>query len=206
MSKEIWAVWGAVAAIGGPLIFNMFKEMYFDYKKRETEKNYILVQLIFILDKFTASCARVAWDDGYPENEPPSEVRAIQVSDPAFDLSSVKGEYKYLSPQQLYELQAIDIKLIQIKEKLRSYDVFDESDLGGYFTVRRKLYIELGLYTDSLIQEIRHQSNIKHNAWNNEVSPVDSIKSSQLQLNKMKSVITLKQMERKAKNAMKPLH
>ncbi|OVZ95670.1 hypothetical protein CBW53_19425 [Yersinia frederiksenii] len=184
----------------------MLKEIYFDYKKRETEKNYILVQLIFILDKFTAACARVAWDDGYPENEPPSEIRAIQVSDPVFDLSSVKGEYKYLSPQQLYELQAIDIKLIQIKENLRSYDVFDESDLGGYFTLRRKLYIELGLYTDSLIQEIRYQSNIKHNAWNNEASPVDSIKRSQWQLWRMKADRILKKMERKAKNAMKPPH
>ncbi|AKF40329.1 TPA: hypothetical protein ACVBYD_004103 [Yersinia enterocolitica] len=203
MSKEIWAVWGAVAAIGGPLIFNMFKEMYFDRKKRETERNYILVQLIFILDKFTAACARVAWDDGYPPDEPPSEIRVIQVSDPVFDLSSVKGEYKYLSPEQLYRLQAIDIKLIQIKEKLRSYEMLDYPASDRYFASRRRLYIELGLYTDSLIQEIRHQSNIKHNAWNNEVSPVDSIKNSQLQLNKMRSVRTLKQMERKAKNAMK---
>lgn len=197
---------GAAAAIGIPLLFNMFKEMSFDSKKRKTERDYILVQLIFILDKFTAACARVAWDDGYPENEPPSEFRAIQVSDPVFDLSSVKGEYKYLSPEQLYRLQAIDIKLIQIKEKLRLYDVHDESELGGYFTTRRRFYIKLGLYTDSLIQEIRHQANIKHNAWNNEVSPVDSIKRSQWQLWKMKSVSTLKMREKRAKNAMKPPH
>ncbi|HHH0281198.1 TPA: hypothetical protein ACPZNW_004145 [Yersinia enterocolitica] len=203
MSKESWAIMGAAAAIGIPLLFNMFKEMYFDYKKRKTERDYILVQLIFILDKFTADCAQVAWDDGYPPYEPPSDIRATQVSAPVFDLSSVKGEYKYLSPEQLYRLQAIDIKLIQIKEKLRSYEMFDDPASDRYFSSRRRFYIELGLYTDSLIQEIRHQANIKHNAWNNEVSPVDSIKSSQLQLNKMKSVRTLKQMERKAKNVMK---
>ncbi|HHH2234986.1 TPA: hypothetical protein ACPY5O_003782 [Yersinia enterocolitica] len=206
MSKESWALIGAVAAIGIPLLFNMLKEIYFDYIKRKTERDYILVQLIFILDKFTAACALVAWDDGYPLDEPPSEMRQIQVSDPVFDLSSVKGEYKYLSPQQLYRLQAIDIKLIQIRKKLLSYEIYDQSELGDYFTSRRRFYIELGLYTDSLIQEIRHQSKIKHNAWNNEVSPVDLIKSSQRQLWKMKSARTLKQMERKAKNAMKPSH
>lgn len=206
LSKESWALIGAVAAIGIPLLFNMLKEIYFDYIKRKTERDYILVQLIFILDKFTAACALVAWDDGYPLDEPPSEMRQIQVSDPVFDLSSVKGEYKYLSPQQLYRLQAIDIKLIQIRKKLLSYEIYDQSELGDYFTSRRRFYIELGLYTDSLIQEIRHQSKIKHNAWNNEVSPVDLIKSSQRQLWKMKSARTLKQMERKAKNAMKPSH
>ncbi len=206
LSKENWALMGAVVAIAGPLIFNMFKEMYFDSKKRKTERVYILVQLIFILDKFTADCAQVAWDDGYPPDEPPSDIRVTQVSAPVFDLSSVKGEYKYLSPEQLYKLQAIDIKLIQIKEKLRSYEMFDDPASDRYFASRRRFYIELGLYTDSLIQEIRHQANIKHNAWNNEVSPVDSIKRSQWQLWKMKSVRTLNKRERRAKNAMKPPH
>ncbi|WP_141192626.1 hypothetical protein [Enterobacter kobei] len=83
---------GGAAAIGVPLLFNLGKEVIFDIRKRKAERAYISVQLIFLLDKFVARCADVAWDNGFDPMmpEPHDEELEDQTQIPVFDMISVK--------------------------------------------------------------------------------------------------------------------
>lgn len=58
---------GGAAAVGIPLLFNLVKEIVFDRRKSKTERTYISVQLVFLLDKFVSECAEASWDRGFDE-------------------------------------------------------------------------------------------------------------------------------------------
>ncbi|MCP2233046.1 MULTISPECIES: hypothetical protein [Erwinia] len=71
MEKETWALVGAAAAIAGPLIFNTVKEAFWERKKRKREERHIVIQLIFLLDKYISQCQFLSYNDGIydPEKE-----------------------------------------------------------------------------------------------------------------------------------------
>lgn len=56
VEKETWTLLGAAAAVVAPLVYNTIKEALFEKSKRKREERYIIVQLIFILDKYIADC------------------------------------------------------------------------------------------------------------------------------------------------------
>ncbi|MGP2966233.1 hypothetical protein [Serratia marcescens] len=202
-NKETWAFIGAATGIAIPLIFNTIKDVIFERNKRFTERRYIGVQLVFLLDKFTSHCADVAWDDGFDEFGSPGEPRQDQVSLPTFDLSSVKGEYKFLSAQFIYKLHLINIKLIKIHNALKEEGLFCDDELDGYYNLRRRLFVDLGVYADNLNREICNVFKIKHESWDEGRSPRDYLESSKMNLWKAKARREFSKMERKAKRIMR---
>lgn len=195
---------GATVAVSVPLFFNLIKEVYFDLQKRKTERNYIAVQLIFLLDDLAYSCGEVSWDYGYDPSSPEPERHdyKAQIPNPVFDMTSVKGEQKFLQPLMLYRLQNINIEMAKIKGRLRDITnspSFDYDDLPRYYRSRRKEYALLGLYASNIADELRDEFKIPYrNDWNPRLTINDSLKS----MHKQESSFQLKKMQRKAKTVM----
>ncbi|CAH3929848.1 hypothetical protein AI2795V1_4708 (plasmid) [Serratia marcescens] len=203
---------GGTAAIAFPLIFNLGKEFYFDWRKRKAERAYISVQLIFLLDKFVARCADVSWDSGYDQTEQKPDDLELkdQASIPTFDMSSVKGEHKYLKPEMLSRLHSIEIRLNQANEALNDPD---EPWLYGdgrwmYYEKRRELYSQVGAYAASIAKDLRTEFKIKTtHGW----EPSERIQRSIQDLEEIKTSraerIKLRKAEReriKAEEAQSP--
>jgi len=195
---------GAAAALCIPLFFNAVKELLFDIRKRKTEKNYIAVQLIYLLDDFVSSCGEVSWDRGfdpyYPE--PDEHEYEAQAQVPVFDLPSVKGDQKYLEPIMLYRLQGINIQLARAKQRLREITnspSFGPEDIDDYFTERRREYAAIGLNAASMVKELRIKFKVpQRDGWN----PSDTIIDSLNQMNRQRAILHLRRMERKARRIM----
>lgn len=195
---------GGAAVILIPLVANFAKDIYFDRRKRKAERAYISVQLVFLLDKFVARCADVSWDDGYDPrdyavNDDDLEDQTII---PAFDMSSVKGEHKYLTPNMLARLQFIEIKLNQANEEL--CDPFAEWTYGGnnwmYFERRRRLYADVGYYAASIANDLRTRFKIEvATDW----KPVERIQRSMQQLDEKKADREERRRQRKAERERK---
>lgn len=195
---------GAAAAISIPLIVNIAKDIWFDVRKRKTEKNYIVVQLIYLLDEFVANCAEVSWDMGYDPYypEPDYNEYEAQTNNPTFDLSSVKGDQKYLEPLMLYRLQGINIEIAKSKDRLREITNspnFGQEDVDYYFECRRQEYAAIGLEAADIANKLRVKYKVpQRDDWNSK----DSILRSVKQINRKKAILQLQKMERKARRVM----
>ncbi len=210
LSPSMQGFLGGSAAVGVPLLFNLAKEIIFDWRKRKAERTYISVQLVFLLDKFVSECAEVSWDRGfneiYQEPDSPEELKT-QVEPPIFDMRTVKGEYKYLDPTLIYRLQSIHIELLKIKQKLQ--EMTNNSNFGPefmdrYILLRRELYADVGLSVAQLSQNIRDKLKIDSD---HEWTPKESLLRSKAHIARIKSRGAFNKMLRKAERMMssKPL-
>lgn len=197
---------GGALAITIPLVFNMLKEIYFDKRKRSAERAYISVQLVFLLDKFTAKCAEVAWDCGYDQTyqAPTDADLRCQTQVPIFDMSGVKGEHKYLKPEMLAKLHSIEIKLNQANETLNdvSDNEFPDGARWEYFELRRSLYGEVGIYAALIAKDLRDEFKIETtHGW----VPCERITQSFINLEETKAArderIRQRRAERERRNA-----
>lgn len=197
---------GGAAAVGIPLFFNLVKEIVFDRRKSKTERTYISVQLVFLLDKFVSECAEASWDRGFDETfqEPESpEYLKTQVAPPTFDMSTVKSEHKYLEPTLIYRLQSIDIDLLKIKNKLREMTDnpnFGPMFMGDYILLRRELYMDLGLNVAQLSENVRDELRIDaDHGW----KPKEILLKSKADITRIKSRAAFNKMVRKAERKMR---
>lgn len=200
MEKETWALVGAAAAIAGPLIFNTVKEAFWERKKRKREERHIVIQLIFLLDKYISQCQFLSYNDGI--YDPEKEYKVTAYVKPELQLSSVKGDYKYLDADMLYRLHSIDSKREQVISELSSLDdsYFDDApDCTGYYARRQELYAKHGLYVIELSENICRKFQIKHVSWEGGFNPAVSIRERLVQIRASKSRASLRRMEMKAK-------
>ncbi|MGM3184047.1 hypothetical protein [Dickeya oryzae] len=200
MEKETWALVGAAAAIAGPLIFNTVKEAIWERKKRKREERHIVIQLIFVLDKYISQCEFLSYNDGI--YDPEKEYKVTGYFKPELQLSSVKGDYKYLDADMLYRLHSIDSKREQVISELSNLDdsYFDDApDCTGYYAKRQELYAKHGLYVIELSENICRKFKIKHVSWEGGFNPAVSIRERLVQIRASKSRANLRRMEMKAK-------
>ena len=209
LSPAMQGFLGGAAAVGVPLLFNLVKEMAFDWRKTKVERTYVSVQLVFLLDKFVSECAEVSWDRGFDEifQEPDSpEYLKTQVEPPIFDMSTVKGEYKYLEPTLIYRLQSIDIELLQIKQELRETTEnpnFGPELMDKYILKRRELYADLGLNVAQLSEDVRYKLRIDaDDGW----IPKESLLRSKTHISRIKSRGAFNKKLMKAKSKMNYKH
>lgn len=187
-------------------MFNLTKEIIFDLRKIKAERTYISVQLVFLLDKFVSECAEVSWDRGFDESyqEPDSpEYLKTQVEPPIFDMSTVKGEYKYIEPTLIYNLQSIDIELLKIKQELREVTEnpnFGPEFMDQYILLRRELYADLGLDVALLSENVRNKLKIDaDHGW----TPKESLLRSKSHIARIKSKGAFYKMLRKSERMMR---
>ncbi|MCW2105187.1 UNVERIFIED_ORG: hypothetical protein M2402_002350 [Rahnella aquatilis] len=200
MEKETWALVGAAAAITGPLIFNTVKEAVWEREKRRREERHIVIQLIFVLDKYISQCEFLSYNDGI--YDPEKEYKVTGYVKPELQLSSVKGDYKYLDTDMLYRLHSIDSKREQVISELSNLDdsYFDDApDCTGYYAKRQELYAKHGLYVIELSENICRKFKIKHVSWEGGFNPAVSIRERLVQIRASKSRASLRRMEMVAK-------
>ncbi|HBX9938293.1 TPA: hypothetical protein MIM79_13025 [Klebsiella variicola] len=191
---------GAASAVAVPLIYNTVKEAIWETKKRKREERYIVVQLIFMLDKYISQCEFLSYNDGI--YDPEKEYKVTGYVKPELQLSSVKGDYKYLDADMLYRLYSIDSKCAQVISELSNLDdsYFDDApDCTGYYARRQELYAKHGLYVIELSENICRKFRIKHVSWEGGFNPAVSIRERLVQIRASKSRANLRRMEMKAK-------
>ncbi|MGK4478671.1 hypothetical protein ACSMDC_09840 [Yersinia enterocolitica] len=199
LSPSMQGFLGGAAAVSIPLLFNLIKEIVFDWRKRNAERVYISVQLVFLLDKFVAHCADVAWDRGCDPTmpEPDDEALEDQIEIPIFDMSSAKGEHKYLEPEMIARLHTIEIRLNQSKEVLCNEGA--DWNWGGYnwkyYETRRELLGQIGLYATAIAKDLRIKFKIQNiEGW----EPSERIHRSIQDLKEIKAKRRERQQRRKA--------
>lgn len=200
VEKETWALMGAASAVAVPLIYNTVKEAIWEAKKRKREERYIVMQLIFMLDKYISQCEFLSYNDGI--YDPEKEYKVTGYVKPELQLSSVKGDYKYLDADMLYRLYSIDSKCAQVISELSNLDdsYFDDApDCTGYYARRQELYAKHGLYVIELSENICRKFRIKHVSWEGGFNPAVSIRERLVQIRASKSRANLRRMEMKAK-------
>lgn len=200
VEKETWALMGAASAVAVPLIYNTVKEAIWETKKRKREERYIVTQLIFMLDKYISQCEFLSYNDGI--YDPEKEYKVTGYVKPELQLSSVKGDYKYLDADMLYRLYSIDSKCAQVISELSNLDdsYFDDApDCTGYYARRQELYAKHGLYVIELSENICRKFRIKHVSWEGGFNPAVSIRERLVQIRASKSRANLRRMEMKAK-------
>lgn len=200
VEKETWALMGAASAVAVPLIYNTVKEAIWETKKRKREERYIVIQLIFMLDKYISQCEFLSYNDGI--YDPEKEYKVTGYVKPELQLSSVKGDYKYLDADMLYRLYSIDSKCAQVISELSNLDdsYFDDApDCTGYYARRQELYAKHGLYVIELSENICRKFRIKHVSWEGGFNPAVSIRERLVQIRASKSRANLRRMEMKAK-------
>ncbi|HDS3053391.1 hypothetical protein Q4R36_09785 [Morganella morganii] len=200
MEKETWALMGAASAVAVPLIYNTVKEAIWETKKRKREERYIVMQLIFMLYKYISQCEFLSYNDGI--YDPEKEYKVTGYVKPELQLSSVKGDYKYLDADMLYRLYSIDSKCAQVISELSNLDdsYFDDApDCTGYYARRQELYAKHGLYVIELSENICRKFRIKHVSWEGGFNPAVSIRERLVQIRASKSRANLRRMEMKAK-------
>lgn len=196
MQKEIWTLLGAATAVAVPLIFNTAKEFVWETKKRKKEERYIIIQLIFILDKYISECNFLAYNDGIYSQE--LKFMSTDYDKPDLKLSAVKGEFKYLSTDMLYRLHSIESKHIQVIKTLANLDddyYQDPPEFPGYYAERQELYAKLGLYVIELSEDICRTFKIRHTSWEGGINPAESIRNRLIKIRSSRSKITLRRME-----------
>ena len=190
---------GAAAAVAVPLIYNTVKEAIWETKKRKREERHIVIQLIFMLDKYISQCEFLSYNDGI--YDPEKEYKVTGYVKPELQLSSVKGDYKYLDADMLYRLHSIDSKRAQVISELSNLDdsYFDDApDCTGYYAKRQELYAKHGLYVSELSENICRKFRIKHVSWEGGFNPAASIRERLVQIRASKSRANLRRMEMKA--------
>lgn len=190
---------GAAAAVAVPLIYNTVKEAIWETKKRKREERHIVIQLISMLDKYISQCEFLSYNDGI--YDPEKEYKVTGYVKPELQLSSVKGDYKYLDADMLYRLHSIDSKRAQVISELSNLDdsYFDDApDCTGYYAKRQELYAKHGLYVIELSENICRKFRIKHVSWEGGFNPAASIRERLVQIRASKSRANLRRMEMKA--------
>lgn len=191
---------GAAAAVAVPLIYNTVKEAIWETKKRKREERHIVIQLIFMLDKYISQCEFLSYNDGI--YDPEKEYKVTGYVKPELQLSSVKGDYKYLDADMLYRLYSIDSKRAQVISELSNLDdsYFDDApDCTHYYAKRQELYAKHGLYVIELSENICRKFRIKHVSWEGGFNPAVSIRERLVQIRASRSRANLRRMEMKAK-------
>ncbi|WP_036966747.1 hypothetical protein [Providencia alcalifaciens] len=196
MENETWALIGAASAIATPLIYNTVKEAFWETKKRKREERYIVIQLIFMLDKYISQCEFLSYNDGI--YDPEKKYKVTDYVKPELQLSLVKGDYKYLDADMLYRLYSIDSKCAQVIRELSNLDdsYFDDApDFSGYYAKRQELYAKHGLYVIELSENICRKFRIKHVSWERGFNPAVSIRKRLVKIRAYKSRANLHKEE-----------
>lgn len=202
MGNVYFTLLGASVGAAVPLIFNTIKELCIQRNNRKNEEKYIIVQLVFIIDKYISDCDFLASNDGIYSQESKSITTAYDK--PELKLSAVKGEFKYLTTDMLYRLYSIESKHLQVIRTLSTLDedyYLDAPTYYYYFAKRRELYANHGLYVIELSEDICKKFNIRHTSWEGGDNPAESIKQRLIDIRKLKSAAALRGMENSSRSA-----
>lgn len=162
------------------LIVTIIKEWRMDSIKKKREKDYISIQLIFMLDSFTSACASVVNDDGwYMGQRDEHGYLNPQVEQPNFQIEKILGDWKSLDAPLTYDIHKLGIQKIDADDAIKGVAEYAASppDFDEYFEERQYQYSLLGKESNRLATKLRQDSGMPQREWG-EWSPLEIINTS----------------------------
>lgn len=172
MDKAIFGLLGVVLGV----ILTVLKEWWLQSRKNKKEAEYLAIQIISMLDRFTSACESVVGDDGLCHGQTDSDgYYKIQVAAPTFDPSALQVEWKSLPASLMYEIltfpNEIEVADQHISAKFE-YSAYPPEYADG-FQERQWQYATLGIGAAALASKLRKHAGLP----NKKVSEWDPVKN-----------------------------
>lgn len=179
---EAWVggmIGGAVGAVIGHAA-NHFIGWFKESRQSSPERKFICAELVFLLEDYASKCADVAQDDGEPIG-PHGEYRSITSRPEPIDHSMVKGNWRALSSDVMYDVCSIAPLQREALEKIVSADENSTPpDNDEYFRERQLQFSMLGLKAANLAIRIRKENNFPDSRLYKWVIPTMQTKKSSI--------------------------
>jgi len=167
-------IWGNVAtglitagaAIGAVFlthIFTVWRENQAAEKKLKQARQFIAIELVFLLEDFADSCSDVAADTGRDEDEDKDQDSEYlqhtyepTVKLPELSFTDVSGDWQVLDVDLMYPIRELTV-LQQEANRVISYvgNIFLDGKREEYFRERRYRYARLGLKAIIQVRRLR---------------------------------------------------
>lgn len=141
----------AIAAVMLTHRFTLKREKQASEKKLIQERLFIATELVFMLEQFAESCASVAKDNGY-ENQDGLTVPAVKT--PVIDYSLIQGDWRALTGRLMYQVRELAVIKSEADRTVGAADYF-APDFDDFFYERQIQYTRLGLKALFLIRRLR---------------------------------------------------
>ncbi|PLR32662.1 hypothetical protein CYR32_14900 [Chimaeribacter coloradensis] len=174
------------------LIVTILKEAISAFLKRKAERAHVTVQLVLLLDQFASECASVAGDDGtwLGQRDKDGGLRA-QVDEPKLDYSGIKGEWKSLWPNLIYQVHDLALQQTYADQTIRND--FEESsppDDNLSFETRQYEYARLGLKAYAIASDLRDRAGLPQRTWNS-WNPISYLRETVQRIDERRQVLAM---------------
>lgn len=129
-------------------------------QERRTQERHVVVALLGAeLDRYSACCLEVSYDDGTTEGRPAGQdgkYHEATVLLPIFDPRPQNIELSCLPPDLIYAILDLPARAVETNHTLDEPGFADDpTDFPAYFQTRQLGYAELGLQAARLAQRLR---------------------------------------------------
>jgi len=161
------------------LIVTILKEVITAFMKRKAERAHVTVQLVLLLDQFASECASVAGDDGTWLGQRDRDGRlSTQVDEPKLDYSGIKGEWKSLWPNLIYQVHDLALQQTYADKTIKNdFDECSPPDEDLPFQTRQYEYARLGLKAYAIASDLRDKAGLPQRTWNS-WNPISYLKET----------------------------
>lgn len=145
---------GIAGALGSQWLSHIFitrRERRASEEKLIQERLFIATELVFMLEQFAESCASVAKDNGY-ENQEGLTVPGVKT--PVLDYSLIQGDWRALTGRLMYQVRELAVIKSEADRTVGATDSFPP-DFDDFFCERQIQYTRLGLKALFLIRRLR---------------------------------------------------
>jgi hypothetical protein len=141
----------AIAAVMLTHRFTLHREKLASEKKLVQERLFISTELVFMLEQFAESCASVATDWGY-ENQ--DGISVPQTPTPVIDYSTIAGDWRALPGRLMYQVRGLTV-LKSTSDRIIDDAEYYAPDFEEFFSERQYQYTRLGLKAVILARRLR---------------------------------------------------
>lgn len=133
----------AIAAVMLTHRFTLRREKRAAEKKMRQARQFIAIELIFLLEEFAEGCARAATDTGHADNE---GILRVSAERPDIDLTQIAGDWRVLPAALMYRIRELPILVNEADKYVASaWDNDWPPDYSRTFEERQYQYSRVGL-------------------------------------------------------------
>jgi hypothetical protein len=154
MDKAIFGMIGVALGV----ILTMLKEWWLQSRKSKKEAEYLAIQITSLLDRYIVSCAAVVGDDGLSHGQPDKDgYYRVQISEPTFEPSLLKVEWKCLPVDLMYEILTFPNEIEVANQHVSAAFEYSASppEYAEGFEERPLQYATLGIAAENLASKLR---------------------------------------------------
>lgn len=139
--------------------------------KRQKELFFITTELVFMLERYAESCAKVATDDGKDDDAPQPEREAV-ADYPELNLADVSGDWRALQFLYMYRIRELPVLQIEARRAISYAAEIPTPPLyEDYFRERQYQFTRLGIKAVILAVRLRRATGLPetrltdHDEW-----------------------------------------